>query len=496
MKEVLLPPRAAALSESMRDIGYSLEAAVADIIDNSISAKASKVDILLDVLDSGASLAIIDDGIGMNEKELIEAMRHGSQNPRTPCSKDDLGRFGLGLKTATFSQCTKLTVISSKGGTKSGAVWDLKLVSDRDDWIICLLNGIEIEALPYVDRLDSRGTLVLWENLDRLCEGDTKVINEKLINEKIREVEKHLSLVFHRFLNGEIKGKKIKLLLNYHELEPFDPFCISNKATQLMNQEVVRLHGDKVVIQPYILPYHSKLSQKEKDFYNNRSDFLNNQGAYIYRNARLMAWGDWFRLVPKGEKTKLARVKVDFSNSLDEYWTIDIKKSRAYPPHPVRDQMRKIIGRIIDGSMGVIRGKGKKLYESVPKPIWLRTARQGSIKYFIDREHPVICAIKKSLEQNEVKKIDEVFSMIESSVPIETIYSDYTVSPQKFKKTNDLEVEEVLSRLEDVWTILTHDQNISEEIFRETVISVKPFCDYENVIEEFIGEKFYAKRRL
>ncbi len=492
MKEVLLPPRAASLSESMRDLGYSLEAAVADIIDNSISAKASKVDIFIDVLDSGANLAIIDDGFGMNEKELIKAMRHGSKNPRTPRSKDDLGRFGLGLKTATFSQCTKLTVISSKDGIKSGAFWDLKFVSDRDEWIICLLNGNEIEALPYIDRLDSNGTLVLWENLDRLCEGDTAVINEKLINEKIREVEKHLSLVFHRFLNGEIKGKKIKLSLNYHELEPFDPFCISNKATQLMNQEVVRLQGDEVVIQPYILPYHSKLSQKEKDFYNNRSDFLNNQGAYIYRNGRLIAWGDWFRLVPKGERTKLARVKVDFSNSLDEYWTIDIKKSRAYPPRPVREQIRKIIGRIIDGSTRVIRGKGKKLYESVPRPIWRRTVSQGSIEYSLDREHPIISAIKKSLEQNEDKKIEEVLSVIESSIPIETIYADYTVSPQKFEITNDLEVEEVLGRLEDVWTILTHDQDISEEIFRETVISVKPFCEYENVIEAFIREKFYA----
>ena len=168
MKEVVLPPKAAALFESMRDLGYSLEAAVADIIDNSISAKASKVDIFIDVLNSGAKLAIIDDGFGMDEKELIKAMRHGSKNPRTPRSKDDLGRFGMGLKTATFSQCTKLTVISFKGGTKSGAVWDLKLVSDRDDWIICLLNGNEIEALPYVDRLDREGTLVLWENLDRL----------------------------------------------------------------------------------------------------------------------------------------------------------------------------------------------------------------------------------------------------------------------------------------------------------------------------------------
>jgi len=332
MKEVQLPPRAASLSESMRDLGYSLDAAIADIIDNSISAGASQVDIHSNVLSSGACLAIVDNGRGMTDQELVAAMRHGSRNPREKRSKDDLGRFGLGLKTASFSQCNKLTVVTVKDGKRSAALWDLELVTERDDWIVCILDKEEIEYLPYIEKLENDGTLVLWENLDRLCEGDTEVINEKLINEKISAAAKHLSLVFHHFLSGEIKSKKLKILINYHELEAFDPFCISNKATDPLRQEVIRIHGGKVVIQPFILPHHSKLSEKEKDFYKNRSDFLNNQGVYVYRNGRLMAWGDWFRLIPKGESTKLARVKIDFSSSMDEFWTIDIKKSRAYPP--------------------------------------------------------------------------------------------------------------------------------------------------------------------
>lgn len=489
MKELHLPPRAAALSESMRDLGYSFEAAVADIIDNSISAKASRIDILVDAPEAGASIAIIDNGEGMDEDELVKAMRHGSQNPRTPRSKDDLGRFGLGLKTASFSQCTILTVISSRNGNRVGAVWDLELVSQRDDWIVCLLEKEEIEESSYLSKLGSNGTLVIWENLDRLCEEKSCAINEKLINEKIRNVEKHLSLVFHRFLKGEIQGKKISISVNYHVLEAFDPFCTTNKATQLMNQEIVRLYGDEVVIQPYILPYHSKLSQREKDFYNNRSDFLNNQGAYVYRNGRLMAWGDWFRLIPKGEATKLARVRIDFTNTLDEHWTIDIKKSRAYPPHQVREQIRKIIGRITDGSTRVIKGKGKKLYESVPKPIWQRTAVSGSIEYSLDRDHPVISAIKQSLEQNDSKRVEEVLSIIESSIPIESIYTDFTVSPQQFEGMKSLEGSEIISRLEDIWTLLSTSRNISLKDFEEIVLSVRPFCDYGTLVEDFIKRK-------
>lgn len=489
MKEVPLPPRAASLSEAMRDVGYSLEAAVADIIDNSISAGASRVDILFDVKKTETCLAIIDNGEGMSEVELIEAMRHGARNPRLPRSKNDLGRFGLGLKTASFSQCTRLTVVSSRDGSVAGAIWDLKLVSERDDWIVCKLEDAELAAVPHIDRLAGNGTIVIWQNLDRLCESSPECVNEKLINEKIREVEKHLSLVFHRFLSGEIKGRKLEIAINYHELDPFDPFCTANKATQLLNQEIIRVSGSEVIIQPYILPHHSKLSQKEKDFYNSRSDFLNNQGAYVYRNGRLMAWGDWFRLAPKGEATKLARVKIDFPSNLDEHWTIDIKKSRAYPPLPVREQIRKIIGRITEGSTRVIRGRGKRLYEAVPNPVWVRTAGHGMIEYSLDRQHPVIAAVTKSLKENESRKIEEILSIIESSIPVETIYADYTIAPQDFEKDKELEKDEVMDKLESIWNILSFNHELSEDAFREIVCFIKPYRDYADVIEEFIRRK-------
>jgi len=489
MKEVGLPPRAAALSESMRDLGYSLEAAVADIVDNSISAKAGKVDIYFDLKSSWATLAILDDGKGMSQDVLIEAMRHGSTNPREKRSTDDLGRFGLGLKTASFSQCTRLTVVSAQKGIMAGAIWDLELVADRDDWIICVLDEQEIQKLPYIDRLSDDGTMVLWENLDRLCEGDTEVVNEKLIHEKIREVERHLSLVFHRFMSGEIKKKKLKIAINYHDLEPFDPFCTANKATQLLNQEIIRIDGAEVAIQPYVLPHHSKLSLKERDYYNNRSDFLNNQGAYVYRNGRLMAWGDWFRLIPKGEGTKLARVRIDFPNSLDEHWTIDIKKSRAHPPYVVREQIRKIINRISEGSTRVIKGKGKRLYDSIPKPVWLRTATKGAVEYTLDRNHPVINAFAKSLGDDKERNVNEVLALIESSVPIERIYADYSISPQDFEVEIDSDIEELLGRLEEIWGIMSLNQDISEQLFRDVVNFMKPFSEYPDVVDEFIRGK-------
>ena len=317
-RECSLPPSARSLSESLRDLGYSLETAIADLIDNSISARANFIEILCDLSQSDPALAIIDNGRGMTADELFAAMRHGSTSPKQPRAQGDLGRFGLGLKTASFSQCRRLTVISAQKGIRSGAEWNLDLIDRRDDWIVTILEDDEIAELPFSDRIGDSGTVVIWRTMDRLFEDESGRKRDEIVNEKLDVVDRHLSLVFHRFLAGQVRGrKKLSISINGHELEPFDPFCLKNSATQILPEETVRISSTPVHMQPYILPHHNRLTAKEYDYYQDRSDFISNQGAYIYRNSRLMAWGDWFRLIPKGEATKLARVQIYFPTSLD-----------------------------------------------------------------------------------------------------------------------------------------------------------------------------------
>lgn len=492
MKEVSLPPRAASLSESMRDIGYSLETAVADIIDNSIAAGADCAEIWCDFNLSHPQLAITDNGRGMSMDELIEAMRHGSTHPKRNRNSDDLGRFGLGLKTASFSQCRQLVVISCKNGEFAGAVWDLDTVSDNDEWILGILSQDEIRATPYLEKLAASGTLVLWQKLDRLCEGDLSNNRQDMLYEKIEAVDKHLSLVFHRFLSGEIRGRKLNIFINSHKLEPFDPFCLSNKATQLLQEEIVRLDGHEVRIQPYILPHHSKLSPKEHDYYQSRSEFVSNQGVYIYRNNRLMAWGNWFRLVPKGEATKLARVRIDFPSALDEQWTIDIKKSRAQPPQQVREKLRHIISRIVEQSTRVHSGRGRKLFDEAKEPFWIRYAEHGGVRYSLNRDHPVIAAYRKMIEGDQQRLFQEVLTVIEDSIPVEAIYSDYSMTPKGFDEPVKIDPEEILTRLRMLCEILSAEQQVDMKYFKETVSCLKPFCDYPQEIERVIKEKFNA----
>jgi Histidine kinase-, DNA gyrase B-, and HSP90-like ATPase len=484
-----LPPHASSLTESMRDIGYSLETAVADIIDNSIAAGATEVSIRIDFESASPLLCIIDNGRGMNLAELIDAMRYGSKHPRDVRTLDDFGRFGLGLKTASFSQCRRLTVISSQKGKLEGAIWDLDTISGEDEWMLGILESVEIASLPYISELVSTGTMILWEKLDRLC--GSEFVNKDVLYEKLELVDHHLSLVFHRFLVGEIKGKKLKIMMNNHNLEAFDPFCVSNKATQLLPEEIVRIEGHEIKIQPYILPHHSKLSLREHDYYQSRSEFVSNQGIYVYRNSRLMAWGSWFRLVPKGESTKLARVKIDFPNALDEQWTIDIKKSRAYPPPQVRDRLRHVLTRIIEQSTRVHTGRGRRLFDENHEPFWVRYAEHGGVRYSLNKDHPVLVSYQQMLEPDQRRLFQEVLTVVEDSIPVEAIYSDYSMTPKIFDDAPALDVEDILRRLSLLCEILSAEKQLDADSFRKIVNNLKPFCDYPKEIERVIKEKLH-----
>lgn len=485
-----LPPSAASLTASLRDLGYSLETAVADLIDNSISADATDIQIFCDMSRSAPVLVIADNGRGMTEGEVIVAMRHGATDPRKERGPRDLGRFGLGLKTASFSQCRRLTVVSTVKDQRAGAEWSLARIEEDDDWFISVLEPDEIAEQPFIEALGDTGTLVIWQNLDRLFEDETGQKRDEIVNEKLAVVERHLSLVFHRFLAGEVKGrKKLSIHINGHPVAAFDPFCRKNEATQVLREEKVWIGNVPVVMQPYVLPHHSRLSASEWDYYQDRSDFISNQGAYVYRNGRLMAWGDWFRLVPKGEATKLARVQIDFPNSLDEAWTIDIKKSRARPPHAVRERLRQIISQITARSVTVHRGRGQKLFQETQAPLWERYADHGGIRFAINAEHPFVASLGARLSPADANSLRMLLDSIAAALPVEMIYSDYSTHPREVSQTA-VGREQTLDRLKSLKQALYGDGRGDPQVFLQIVRSMRLFDGQMEAAEKFIAEAF------
>jgi hypothetical protein len=485
-----LPPSAASLTASLRDLGYSLETAIADLIDNSISADATEIQIFCDLSHSAPVLVIADNGRGMTEDHVIAAMRHGATDPRKERSPKDLGRFGLGLKTASFSQCRRLTVVSAVKGEHAGAEWNLAQIEEDDDWFISVLEPGEIAGQPFFKTLGETGTLVIWRDLDRLFEDETGQKRDEIVNEKLAIVERHLSLVFHRFLAGDVKGRrKLSICINGHAVAPFDPFCRKNEATQTLREEKVWIGDVPVVMQPYILPHHSRLSASEYDYYQDRSDFISNQGAYVYRNGRLMAWGDWFRLVPKGEATKLARVQIDFPNSLDEAWTVDIKKSRARPPHAVRERLRQIISQITARSVTVHRGRGQKLFQESQAPLWERYADHRGIRFEINAEHPLVASLGARLSPADADSLHVLLDSIAAALPVEMIYSDYSTHPREVSQTA-ADMDQAMDRLKRLKQVLYGDGPGDPQAFLRIVRSTRLFDRQIETVEKFIAEAF------
>ncbi len=485
--ELHLPPSAAALSASMRDIGYSLETAIADLVDNSISAGAHQVDIYCSPDGDEPTLAIVDDGIGMMHDEIIAAMRHGGVDRKAPRSCHDLGKFGLGLKTASFSQCRRLTVVSRKDGQLSAAEWNLDLVGSRDEWIVSVLDEGELVGLSFLEVLPVRGTLVLWRSLDRLFDDSQGRRRQEVVNEKLVAVEQHLGLVFHRFLAGEVQWhRKLQLSVNRHPVPAFDPFCRDHTATQCLPLERIRIEQHEVCLQAYILPHHSKLPAQKYDLYKDRSDFVANQGVYVYRNCRLIAWGGWFRLFPKSEATKLARIRVDFPSALDRWWTIDIKKSRAQPPRAVRNRLRQVLGKIIERSVHVHKVRGQRLVSNAAFPLWQRYADQTGIHYVLCNSHPLAQTLIQTLDNAGKAKLQLLFDAIAASLPVEMIYTDFAAEPKSVMPSGSVE-EGITKRLGLLRSSLPKSQRSSPEVFRELARATHLFDSCWEDVENFIN---------
>lgn len=432
VRAVRAAPDAPMLMEGMRDIGYSLETALADIVDNSITAGAKHVQVFAETLHDVHRLAVLDDGVGMSELELLDAMRPGSRNPLETRQGADLGRFGLGLKTASFSQCRRLTVVSRHHGETTAAIWDLDYVAYEQDWIVLVPEVWE--DIPWSDQLGESGTLVVWENLDRLIDQNVptgEAAHRKYVVKRIDDAREHLELVFHRFLAGERGLAKIRITLNGRDLQPFDPFHLAHPATVWGQVETIQVAGEKVTIQAFTLPHHSKVEPADWDRYAGRAGYVKNQGFYVYREKRLIIWGTWFGIARQAELTKLCRVRVDMPNGLDAHWKIDVKKASAQPPYLVRQKLRSITETMGAPSRRVYKERGARLVTDGRLPVWNRVQTHGDIIYRVNDSHPVLEDFVTNLTLEQARHFARVIELIGTTLPMDSLFADLGGEPEK-----------------------------------------------------------------
>lgn len=480
----LVEPNAPAMIESLRAVGYDLSTAIADLVDNSIAAEATEIDFIFFWNGEASSIAVIDNGRGMSEEALIEAMRVGSDPTRTR-SRNDLGRFGLGLKTASFSQCRRVIVSSkTEGAELRTRCWDLDYVRKTGEWRV-LRKGSEKSA-EYASRIGKRGTAVIWENLDRLVTGTVAESARDLdvFNGRIEAVEKHLAMVFHRFLD---KARGVTFRINGGTpIQPWDPFLSSHPSIQHPAPTPLGIRGETVMVDAYILPHHSKLSPQEYAEAGGPHGWVAQQGFYIYRNNRLLVAGDWLGLgVKKEEHLKLARIKVDLPNTLDDLWELDIKKSTARVPVQLREPLSQIGRATREKAVDIYRHRGAAVGRARAEEssfMWQQKVSHGKIFYRINRQHPLICRILSD-EAPDRHTLQAALRLIEESVPVPLIILNKSQKPEcealPFEQAESGEVYELAIQL---YQALVHS-GVSRAEAIERLYRMEPF----NRLSEFIA---------
>jgi hypothetical protein len=411
-----LPPIAPLLMQSLRSVGYTTAAALADLVDNSLAAGAANVSVRLETRPE-PFIAIVDDGQGMNRSELVTAMRFGSRDPRDARTGLDLGRFGLGLKTASLSQCRRLTVASLAEGGLSVAAWDVDECERRGTWWLGCPEPDEVppEILERL-RAQGHGTAVMWSNLDRIAAtGGTDP--RRAIEVAVENAADHLAMVFHRFLAGDM-SRSFDITVNDRSLPKLDPFLENHVRGQVLHSEEFLVDGQKVVVSPFVLPFPSRLRPGELDRAGGRESLKTGHGFYVYRGGRLVVPGGWFRIVPADELIRLARVRVDVPVELDHLWKVDIRKTVAEPPAALRPNLKRIVGDVTLRSRRVYTHKGTPKADAERVPLWSRhELREGTAVWRVNREHPTVAVLTAANANAE-----SLLRLLESSLPVHDIH--------------------------------------------------------------------------
>jgi hypothetical protein len=480
MKPLLLTPVAPVLLESMRAIGYEPASAIADLIDNSITARAKSIAVRF-APGAPKALAIIDDGLGMDRSELVRAMRHGSRSPSERRDADDLGRFGLGLKTASLSQCKRLTVITRQGRSTLALVWDLDFVKDQKDWTAGELEQDEIERLPFYEEFSQlqHGTMVVWEKLDRLAAGDPG--SGSVLSDRMIEVADHLALVFHRYLSGA----RFSITINNQPVRAIDPF-LEGEGSEAGPEETIRVEGCEVSLRAFTLPHISRLSRAQIEKAGGELGLRRQQGFYVYRNRRLLVWGTWFRMFKQEELTKLTRVRVDIPNALDHLWSLDIKKSAASPPPVLRDRLRSLVPTMVRESRKAHQYRGAATKRLGITPIWKRIEDRDGIRYEIDLEHPVVAGLRSSADDGLLGDLDAVFAAISMSLPVESLYNDRAMDRMGHRSdyTDDAKILGELEELARQTLSAFKDRPDERARILNGLVSIEPFSLHPKITEK------------
>lgn len=421
------------LIKSIAEQGYSLETSLADLMDNSISAEADKIEVLIDTDSEPFKLFLADNGQGMTEEELSSNMQFPSNSPEDSRSNSDLGRFGLGMKTASFSQTRKFTVLSKKKGENKyhGRTWDVDFLK-ANGWKIIINSDEEVARLMYqynqlskefLKRFDDYepNTIVVWEGLYKfesyLKEGNRKDALKREITEVTSD---YLALVFHRFMEKSINPLKIRI--NNTIVSPFNPFPEEEKDFRQIEPKQSAFRSDVIKIEGFVLPSRA-ITESKKSLTKWTTKYLglmDMEGLYIYRADRIILFGGWNGIVKKAPRLQLARLRVEVGNRVDHLLHLNVAKSQIVVPHELRNAFEDYICELkIEAereyyNRGIRKFSGTKIQNHVQ--LFERSySNKGSILE-VNNDFPLVKNLQESLNKKQKSQLNLLLRMINTRV--------------------------------------------------------------------------------
>ncbi|MGE6489646.1 ATP-binding protein [Paenisporosarcina sp. NPDC076898] len=485
MEMILTQPAARPVINALRSLGYNAKTAIADLIDNSIDAKASNVNLLFSYNNGDGYIQIIDDGIGMNDLEIQVAMSIGSKDPQMSREDQELGRFGMGLKTASFSLGKRLSVLSKQDNKIVERCWDLDYVSKTNKWELYKQIPIEVKE-RMVELVGQSGTIIFIDKLDRFMRAGDNPILDNSFYKKVDQIEQHISFVFHSLIN-----QGVSILINDNIVEPWDPFLSHHDYTNPLRPRVLHDGAGKVKVSCFILPHASYFNQVEYKRAGGSKGWNDQQGFYIYRENRLLTFGDWLDIFPKDQASQLGRIRIDISNKSDEIWQVDIKKSTINPPDSIKSQLKIMAKETRELSKQVFyfRTQSSSTDTNLKSNVntWRQETNDNSTTFKLNRTHPLLDRIIKQVNDQTLKNLQMYLKLIELGSPANIIAIPH-VDEDKIQPLKDIERALVL-QLSDMYSDLM-DNPTTEEIVN--IILVTPSMEKFNrfTITRVIEEKF------
>lgn len=487
------PPKASAMMEALRGLGYSTATALADVVDNSISAGATEVRLYFEWRESDSHISILDNGCGMSDPELEAAMTLGTINPLDERAPTDLGRFGLGLKTASFSQCRRLTVASKRENQEIICLrWDLDVIAKDPEGGWCMIEGPAPGSEHFLDPLKAlqSGTLVLWEKMDNIVMQGTSLDN---FADLVDDVESRLAMTFHRLLEGP--NPDLCLFINDRLVAPWDPFMMGYPAKP-WESPVARIatRSGSVEAQCHVLPHKDKLSDDNFIKAGGPEGWTSQQGFYVYRNKRLLVAGGWLglgrgRAWNREEAHRLARIRVDIPNSADADWKIDVKKSTARPPVFVRNWLIGLAENTREKARKVFAFRGATMPGLSSEPIeqaWRVEHLRSGVRYRIDEGHPAVAAVIEASEDRK-ELVKAMLRVIEETVPVQRIWLDTAENKDTPRTGFSGEPETAPDGVKTVLLTLFNDmigrRGMAQEVAIRTLSSTEPFQNYPKLVD-------------